>query len=120
MPTTAVERIFVDTNVLVYATQVTAPWHAEANQTLTALHAAGAELWISRPVLREYLATLSRPQTFSAPLASHHSLFFFRRSFLAARKVFNSLSSSAARVCISSSRFRASSMGSSLAPVFKS
>ena len=68
MATTAVERIFVDTNVLVYATQGTAPWHVEANQTLTALHTAGAELWISRQVLREYLATLSRPQTFSVPL----------------------------------------------------
>src|ERR1019366_998757 len=68
MATTTAERIFVDTNVLVYATQTTAPWHAEANQTLTALHNAGAELWISRQILREYLATLSRPQTFSAPL----------------------------------------------------
>ena len=68
MATTAVDCIFVDTNVLVYATQATAPWHVEANHTLTALHVAGAELWISRQVLREYVATLSRPQTFTAPL----------------------------------------------------
>ena len=68
MATTAVERTFVDTNVLVFATQATAPWHAEANQTLTALHNGGAELWISRQVLREFLATLSRPQTFSTPV----------------------------------------------------
>ena len=68
MATTAVERIFVDTNVLVYATQATAPFHVEANQSLTALHNGGAELWISRQILREYLVTLSRPQTFSAPL----------------------------------------------------
>jgi predicted nucleic acid-binding protein len=28
----------------------------------------GAELWISRQILREYLVTLSRPQTFSLPV----------------------------------------------------
>jgi predicted nucleic acid-binding protein len=68
MATTAVDRVFVDTNVLVFATQVSAPWHAEASRALSDLRAAGVELWISRQVLREYLATLSRPQTFAAPL----------------------------------------------------
>ena len=68
MATTAVERIFVDTNVLVFDTQATAPWHVEANQILTAYHTAGAALWIGRQVLREYLVTVSRPQIFSAPL----------------------------------------------------
>jgi predicted nucleic acid-binding protein len=32
------------------------------------VHNAGAQLWISRQVLREYLVTLSRPQTFANPL----------------------------------------------------
>jgi predicted nucleic acid-binding protein len=68
MVTTAVDRVFVDTNVLVFATQTSAPWHAEAARALSDLHAAGAELWISRQILREYLAALSRPQTFAAPL----------------------------------------------------
>lgn len=68
MATTAGERIFVDTNVLVYATQATAPWHADARRALTDWRSRGAELWISRQVLREYLSTLSRPQTISAPM----------------------------------------------------
>lgn len=62
------DRVFVDTNILVFAMQITAPWHAEAARALKDHHAAGTELWISRQVLREYLATLSRPQTFIAPL----------------------------------------------------
>jgi len=31
---------------------------------------AGTELWISRQVLREYLAVLTRPQAFASPIAS--------------------------------------------------
>lgn len=67
MVLTAVDPVFVDTNVLVYANIVTAPLHAVAFQTLQDLAGAGVPLWISRQVLREYLATLTRPQTFVAP-----------------------------------------------------
>src|SRR5262245_34284995 len=69
MATTAVDRVFVDTNVLVYANVASAPLHAVAWQALQDLDAAGAELWISRQILREYLATLTRPQTFTGPLS---------------------------------------------------
>jgi predicted nucleic acid-binding protein len=68
MATTAVDRMFVDTNVLVYSTVASAPPHALALQRLVALRQAGVELWISRPVLREYIATLTRPQTYSRPV----------------------------------------------------
>lgn len=68
MGTTGADPIFVDTNVLVYATQASAPWHADATSALANLRSQGSPLWISRQILREYLATLSRPQTFSAPL----------------------------------------------------
>jgi predicted nucleic acid-binding protein len=67
MATTEGNRVFVDTNVLVYAAVSQAPFHAEARGAVRSQHEAGAELWISRQVLREYLATLSRPQTFSIP-----------------------------------------------------
>jgi predicted nucleic acid-binding protein len=68
MATTAADPVFVDTNILVFANTATAPFHAEAQAALRSLAASGAELWISRQVLREYLATLSRPQTFTAPV----------------------------------------------------
>jgi predicted nucleic acid-binding protein len=52
---------FVGTNVLIYAAITAAPRHGAAVVKLAAL-APGAELWVSRQVLREYLAALSRPQ----------------------------------------------------------
>jgi predicted nucleic acid-binding protein len=67
MTTTGVDTVFVDTNVLVFASVQTAPLHADAQQKLADLRAAGAELWISRQVIREYLVTLTRPQTYAAP-----------------------------------------------------
>ncbi|MGH2351783.1 MAG: type II toxin-antitoxin system VapC family toxin [Chloroflexota bacterium] len=57
----------MDTNILVYATVPEAPRHQEAAEAIERLDAAGLELWISRQVLREFLATLTRPQTFGEP-----------------------------------------------------
>jgi predicted nucleic acid-binding protein len=61
------EHIFVDTNVLVYTTVVGSPLHDVSRNRLTEYYKAGAELWISRQVMREYLATLTRPQTYAQP-----------------------------------------------------
>lgn len=58
---------FVDTNVLVYAASSGAPLHQRASEELRRRHESGQDLWISRQVLREYLATLSRAQTFAKP-----------------------------------------------------
>ena len=69
MATTADDPVFVDTNVLVYANTVRSPLHIRAQLALQDLSASAIPLWISRQILREYLATLSRPQTFSAPMA---------------------------------------------------
>ena len=61
-------RVFIDNNILIYATQETAPWNPEARRALQAFEEAGSELWLSRQVLREYIAALSRPQTYATPL----------------------------------------------------
>ena len=60
--------MFVDTNVLVYATQATALQHAAAKAKLDSLHADGVALCVSLQVLREYLAVVTRPQLLAAPL----------------------------------------------------
>ena len=70
METGDADSIFVDTNVLVYAAISTAPRHAEARRELERLHESAPSLWISRQVLREYAAVLTRPQSFTAPLPS--------------------------------------------------
>jgi predicted nucleic acid-binding protein len=63
--TTGVNSVFVDTNVLVYANVASAPLHQEALEAIRVQRHAGATLWVSRQVLREYLATLSRSQTYT-------------------------------------------------------
>lgn len=60
----AANSIFLDSNVLVYATIAQSPLYPTAQKAITDLKQAGTETWISRQVLREYLATLTRPQTF--------------------------------------------------------
>ncbi|MEQ8173053.1 MAG: type II toxin-antitoxin system VapC family toxin [Candidatus Eremiobacterota bacterium] len=73
-------QIFIDTNILVYASVTASPYHKVALKSLTDLYNTGAELWISRQVIREYLATLTRPQKFSQQIAistlSKHIKYF--------------------------------------------
>ena len=61
--TVAADSIFLDTNILVYASADTSPLHAAALNALTALETSGVQLWISRQVMRKYLATLVRPKS---------------------------------------------------------
>lgn len=61
-------RAFVDTNVLIRATVATAPLHQEALTILNRLYEDSVELWISRQVLREYLVSITRQQTYAQPV----------------------------------------------------
>jgi predicted nucleic acid-binding protein len=62
--------IFIDTNVLVYASIASAPLHQHALQAILGHERSGIALWVSRQVLREYVAVVTRPQTFSQPIAA--------------------------------------------------
>jgi predicted nucleic acid-binding protein len=64
MATLEDRSIFVDTNVLIYANVASAPYHQPALERLQNLDNSGTKLWISRQILREFIATLTRPQTF--------------------------------------------------------
>lgn len=75
---------FLDTNILVYAVSSGAPLHQRASEEIRKRHESGQELWVSRQVLREYLAALSRPQTYSHPRPIHEligDVRFFLRHF---------------------------------------
>src|SRR6266540_1515934 len=79
-----VETWFVDTNVLVYANMAQAPLHAVALMRLQEVARTGAPLWVSRQVLREYLAVVTRPQRWSAPQPLTRALArvrYFQRRF---------------------------------------
>jgi len=83
MAMTAADPVFVDTNVLVYASRPSAPQHMVARQALGRLEAAGGPLWISLQVLREYLAVVTRPQA-TAPALPMVEAIADVRSFQAA------------------------------------
>jgi predicted nucleic acid-binding protein len=59
MGTTADRRVFVDTNVLAYATIPGSPRQFPALQALQRLDEENAEVWISRQVLRELAVVIS-------------------------------------------------------------
>ena len=61
------EPLFIDTNVLIYANVANTPQHERALRAIKAAHQAGRALWISRQVLREFIAARTRPQTFAQP-----------------------------------------------------
>lgn len=67
MATMDAEPLFIDTNVLVYASVAEAPLHAPSLAALDAACRAQRPLWISRQVIREFIAVRSRPQTFAKP-----------------------------------------------------
>ena len=62
MVTTVADPVFIDTNVLVYASRPTAPEYTIARATLAGLESQDSQLWISTQLLREYLAVITRPQ----------------------------------------------------------
>jgi predicted nucleic acid-binding protein len=61
------EPVFLDTNILVYANVAESPVHDAALAAIETRYERGIELWISRQILREFLAVLSRPQRFTNP-----------------------------------------------------
>ena len=58
------DPVFLDTNILVYSGAIQAPFHTLAREAVQALERTGVDLWISRQILREYLAVFTRPQSF--------------------------------------------------------
>lgn len=62
-------QLFVDTNVLIRALVNSYPLHMEAKRRLGDLQRQAAEIWISRQVIREFIAQLSRGQGEVAPLS---------------------------------------------------
>lgn len=64
------DPIFVDTNVLIYANLALSPFYQVAVGALQTLDAAEAPIWISRQVLREYLAAMTRPGALTGKIAT--------------------------------------------------
>ncbi len=80
--TNVADPIFVDPNIIVYASWSAAPLHQQARQALAQAADAGAPLMISRQVIREFLATLNRPRSGLALLDLIAEVQAFDKSFL--------------------------------------
>lgn len=57
---TGAESVFVDTNVLIYAAVAESPFCLRARGALKRLERSSAELWISRQIILEFLAQMTR------------------------------------------------------------
>ena len=60
--------VFVDTNILLYASRPNADEHARSHAALSRMRQDDTPLWLSRQVFREYLAVATRPQASSPAL----------------------------------------------------
>ena len=63
------DKIFFDTNILVYLANEDSPFHIEVAKTFKEI-AGESELWISRQVLREYAVVMTRHGIVEKPLSS--------------------------------------------------
>lgn len=66
--------MFIDTNIFVSARSARAPNNSRARTALSRAQLSGEPLRISRQVLREYLSTMTRPQTWRIPLSMANAL----------------------------------------------
>jgi len=73
MALTAGSAVFIDTNILVYASFPGTPLHDAARARLTDLESSGVVFWTSRQVLREFLAATTRPGVV-VPAPTAHAL----------------------------------------------
>ena len=64
-------RLFIDTNILVYANVIETPFHQQALAAINSAHEAGRTIWISRQVIREYL--VARPRSSASFLGNYRS-----------------------------------------------
>lgn len=55
-------KAFIDTNVLLRAMNVSMQLHVKAEALVQQMWEADVELWVSRQVIREYIAQVTRPQ----------------------------------------------------------
>ncbi|MGH6919593.1 MAG: type II toxin-antitoxin system VapC family toxin [Geminicoccaceae bacterium] len=66
--------MFVDTNILIYATRPSSSFHERAKSALAAADASEPRKAVSRQVLREYLAVVTRPSGGSEALSMTEAL----------------------------------------------
>ena len=60
MKTMDANKIFIDTNILVYSSLTNSPYYHIAKDKISEFADSEYELWISRQVIREYIAVITK------------------------------------------------------------
>ncbi len=68
------KKIFVDTNILVFANVKTSAFHSKAKAKLIEFSEKGYDLYISNQIIREYLSVLSKPDSEGNKLSTNNLL----------------------------------------------
>lgn len=68
------DGMFIDTNVFVYARFPASPWHSDALALLESVSFDNELRCISRQIIREYLASVSRPMPWADALSRQFAL----------------------------------------------
>jgi len=76
-----VSHLFVDTNILVFATNASSPFQSVAETALEQWRKQGTDLYISVQVLREYLAVTTRPALTQTALPDYPAILGNMASF---------------------------------------
>lgn len=63
-------KAFIDTNILIRSRFAQYPEHQQARALIESLLRQATELWISRQVIREFIANVTRPQAGISPISS--------------------------------------------------
>lgn len=79
------DKIFFDTNILIYLSNEDSPYHSEAEVEFERILKTKAEVWISRQVLREYAVVMTKPDSVEKPLSSEEVIEDLRKW----QKIFN-------------------------------
>ena len=66
--------MFVDTNILVHATRQSSLNHGSGRAALLTAHRDGTPLYLSRQVIGEYLAVVTRPRAGVVPFSMEKAL----------------------------------------------
>ena len=62
------DKIFFDTNILVYLSNEDSPFHAKIQDEFSKYLNSNTQIWIYRQILREYAVVMTRPENVEYPL----------------------------------------------------
>ena len=89
------DKIFIDTNILIYIIDEDSPFHEESKESFSKIE-KNSQLWISRQIIREYSVITTRTDLIAKPLNSKElidDIIIFENLFTIADDTYNTTKS---------------------------